>query len=88
MINRISATDLARTLGDVLVLVRYRGESFVIDHDGAPVARIGPVPGATPGRLAEALGAWRGTGEPDPGFADDLERVAVLDRPPELPLGS
>jgi len=38
----ISATDLARRLGDVLGKVRYRGDSFIVERKGTPVAEFGP----------------------------------------------
>jgi prevent-host-death family protein len=79
---RISATDLARRLGDVIGRVRYRGESFVIERNGEPVARLVPVPGKNLSSLNEALHAWRATGPADPSLADDLERVGATDRPP------
>ncbi len=40
---RISATELARRLGDILGRIRYRSESFIVERNGRPVARIGPV---------------------------------------------
>ena len=39
----ISATELARALGDVLARVRYRQESFVVERNGKPIARLSPV---------------------------------------------
>jgi prevent-host-death family protein len=82
---RISATELARKLGDVLGKVRYRGEVFVIERNGEPVARLGPVPsGATPS-LLDGLRTWRAAGAPDPEFADDLERIGAADRPARNP---
>ncbi|MFQ5899769.1 MAG: type II toxin-antitoxin system Phd/YefM family antitoxin [Candidatus Methylomirabilia bacterium] len=81
MEHRISATELARKLGDILARVRYRGDSFVVERNGDPVARLVPLPEkSTP--LLEALGAWRAAGAPDPAFADDLERIGAADRPP------
>jgi antitoxin (DNA-binding transcriptional repressor) of toxin-antitoxin stability system len=50
MENLISATELARQLGDVLGRVRYRGESFVIQRNGIVVARLLPAPPGAPGR--------------------------------------
>lgn len=44
---RISATHLARRLGDVLRRIRSRGDSFTVERHGTPVARIGPVEGAS-----------------------------------------
>lgn len=85
---RISATELARRLGDILGRVRYRGESFLVERNGDPVARLAPVPGRATPTLREALASWRRAGKPDAGFAADLERVGKADRPPESPWGS
>jgi antitoxin (DNA-binding transcriptional repressor) of toxin-antitoxin stability system len=85
MEHRISATELARKLGDVLGRVRYRGDSFVVERNGDAVARIAPLPEGSPTSLREALAAWRAAGEAEPAFADDLERVCAADRPPEDP---
>lgn len=68
--------------------VRYRGETFVIERNGAPVARLGPMPGKVTASLGEALRAWRAAGDVDPSLADDLERVRNADRPPADPWGS
>jgi prevent-host-death family protein len=88
MEGRISATELARRLGDILGRVRYRGDSFLVERNGDPVARLVPVPGKTTTTLREALAAWRGGGRPDPDFAADLERVGNADRPPDNPWAS
>jgi antitoxin (DNA-binding transcriptional repressor) of toxin-antitoxin stability system len=80
METRIPATELARGLGDILGRVRYRGESFLIERSGDPVARLVPVPGKATATLREALGSWRAAGKPDPGFAKDLERIGKADR--------
>jgi antitoxin (DNA-binding transcriptional repressor) of toxin-antitoxin stability system len=52
--KKISATMLARQLGDVLGRIRYRGESFEVERNGVIVARIEPARSADPG-FAEAL---------------------------------
>jgi prevent-host-death family protein len=88
MEHRVSATELARRLGDVLARVRYRHDSFVVDKNGEPVARIAPIPEATVTTLHEALSAWRAAGPADPTFADDLEHIATADEPPAPPWGS
>ena len=88
MTPRISATELARKLGDVLGRVRYRGESFIVERNGAPVARLEPMAWGAAVTVGEALVAWRGAGEPDEEFANILERVRAADRPPENPWGS
>ena len=90
MSNRLSTTELVDRLPDILARVRDRGEHFVIERDGEPVATLAP-PAASRGitlrELAERLADldW-----PDDGFADDLEAIqAEMNRqrvePPEWP---
>lgn len=88
MEHRISASDLARHLGDVLGRVRYRGESFLVERHNVTIARITPVTGTARLSLRDAVAAWMAAGEPDPGFADDLELVGRLDRPADNPWDS
>jgi antitoxin (DNA-binding transcriptional repressor) of toxin-antitoxin stability system len=86
---RISATALARRLGDVLGRIRYRGDAFVIEKNGVAVARLAPLgPPASPPPLRDALAAWRAAGPPDAAFADDLDAVGERDRPPLDPWAS
>ena len=84
MENHVAATELARKLGDILNRVRYRGEAFVVERNGKAVARIVPMPGAGASARA-AFEAWRGAGQPDPAFGDDLARIGAADRIPEDP---
>lgn len=88
MESSISATELARRLGDVLGRIRYRGDSFVVERNGKPIARLTPLSGGTAGSALDGLRAWREAAAPDPELADDLERVNRADRPPENPWGS
>jgi antitoxin (DNA-binding transcriptional repressor) of toxin-antitoxin stability system len=88
MEHRLSATVLARNVGEVLARIRYRGDSFLIERNGEPVARIGPVETAPHGTVREGLMAWRNAGGSDSAFADALERVDDADRPPEDRWGS
>jgi antitoxin (DNA-binding transcriptional repressor) of toxin-antitoxin stability system len=81
MEHRISATDLVRRLGDVLARVRYLGDTFTIERNGDPVARLAPLPGASPTTVREAFAAWAEAGEPESAFADALERVIAADQP-------
>ena len=85
MERRISATELARRLGDVLGRVRYRGDTFLVESNGAPVARLVPARDGPPGTVREAFAAWQAAGEPDPSFADDLEWIGRADRVPDNP---
>jgi prevent-host-death family protein len=88
MEHRITATDLARRLGDVLGRVRYRGDTFVVERNGEPVACVAPVPGATAATALEAFRAWAEAAPADASFADDLERVGAADEPPLSPWAS
>lgn len=88
MERRISATELARNLGDILGRIRYRGESFTVERNGRPVARLTPIREAHPVTLGEALAAWKAAIGTDPELADDLERVRSADRPPGNPWAS
>ena len=84
----ITATDLARSLSDILNRVRYKGETFVIHRNGEPIATLapsGPNPGVTLRELADALGKLTLPGE---GFADDLEAIQASQpklEPPQWP---
>lgn len=88
MEHRLSATELARNVGDVLSKIRYRGDSFLVERNGEPIARIVPLEGQPHSTVREGLREWRAMGEPEPDFAADLERVAEEDRLPESPWGS
>ncbi|HEU0247445.1 MAG TPA: hypothetical protein VFR38_10210 [Gaiellaceae bacterium] len=57
MEHRISATELARSLGDVFARVRYRGDSFLVECNGDPAARLLPVAEGSPTTLREAFAA-------------------------------
>lgn len=85
---RITATELARRVGDVLGRVRYRGDTFVVDRNGEAVARITPVAGAGDGTAGDLARAWRSAGHPEAAFADDLERIGSDDDPAESPWAS
>jgi antitoxin (DNA-binding transcriptional repressor) of toxin-antitoxin stability system len=85
MESTISSTELARRLGDILGRIRYRGESFVVERNGEPVARLTPLATRTAATALEGLRAWREAAGDDPGLADDLERVNRADRPAANP---
>ena len=77
MSTRISATELSRSLSDVLNRVRYRGETFVVERNGEAVATLEPAgvgPHATWRDLAERLRDLS-LGDDAPSFADDLEAL-------------
>ena len=84
----ISATELARQLGDILGRIRYRRESFVIERNGTPVARLIPVGPKRAAKAIEGLRRWREAGAVDREFASDLERIGAADREPANPWAS
>ena len=84
----ISATTLARQLGDVLGRIRYRGESFIIEQNGVAVTRLIPARGNRAGTIVDALRRWRDAAEPEPEFASSLERIGAADPEPGDPRAS
>ncbi len=88
MEHRISATELARSLGDVLGRIRYKGESFTVVKNGHPVARITPIRPAHSATVREAFQAWKVAIGRDPKLADDLESIGAADQPSGNPWGS
>ena len=78
MQTRISATELARRLSDVLSRAVYRGESFVIERNGEPVAALGPAAAPVGPTLRELIERLRALPRPDAGFADDLEAAHAM----------
>lgn len=78
MKGTISVTEAVRNFADFINRVAYRGEHFVLERGGRPVARLVPVPQA--GRLGDlphllanlpTLG-----GEEADAFARDMEEAA------------
>ena len=70
-------------MGEILGRLRFSGESFVIERNGNPVARLVPYEEEGEKTLRDVLLAWREAGPPDPALADILEDVDRAD----LPLG-
>ena len=83
--TKITATELAKNLSDILNRIRYRGERFVVERNGEAVAALLP---ASPPRgitVAELFDRLRTIGWPDEGFADDLEAIQAEQPKAELP---
>ncbi len=75
METKISATDLARSLSDVLSRVRYRRETFLIERNGEAVATITPAQPTSGITLRDVVARLGPLAMPGDGFADDLEAV-------------
>jgi hypothetical protein len=84
----ISATAMARQLGDVLGRIRYRRESFIIERNGTVIATLEPAAPEVRGSVRAALDAWRSAAERDTDFADSLERIGATDMTPGNPWDS
>ena len=41
--RRVSSTEASRNFSEILNLVRYRGESFLVERGGEPICEIRPV---------------------------------------------
>jgi len=54
MKSTISVTEAVRNFADFLNRIAYRGEHFILERGGRPVARLVPVPQA--GRLGDLPG--------------------------------
>ena len=84
----VSSTELARNLGGVLARVRDGGQTFLVRKNGKVIARLEPAFPPESATLREAFAAWVSAAAPDPGFADDLERVNLADTPGANPWAS
>jgi prevent-host-death family protein len=83
MSTRVSATEAARKLSDLLNRVRYRGETFTIVRAGEEVCDM--VPTARRGMKLRGLReALVSIPEPDDEFLADLTRLRV-EQPPAEP---
>lgn len=72
--KNLTATELARTLSDVLDAVEHRGERFVISRNGRTLAELSPKKTATVGDLLQLLDEY----PPDPDWARELAEVRQL----------
>ena len=80
----ITATELARNLSDVLNRARYKGETFNVERNGEPVAKIEPPP--QPGITLQELAALLAELPPlDDKFANDLDKARSILRDSALP---
>lgn len=85
METRISATTLARNLSDVLNRVLYRGERFVVERSGEPIASLAPMTGPPGITVLELIARIGDLEMPGDGFADDLEAIQATQRKAEFP---
>jgi prevent-host-death family protein len=86
METRITATELAKSLSDVLNRVRYKGERFLIERNGEPVATLAPAAPLSGGiTMRELVALLKDLGSPDEDFADDLEAIQASQPKASIP---
>lgn len=83
--THISTTELARSIGDILGRLRYRGESFIVEKNGTPIAILAPYGAGRGAGLKATLQGWVDAGEPDEELATLLEEIGSGDTPLEDP---
>ncbi|HVB96923.1 MAG TPA: hypothetical protein VNG11_04270 [Chloroflexota bacterium] len=83
MTTTITATELAKNLSDVLNRIHYRGERFLIQRGGEPVASLGPVTGAPGVIIRDVIAQIGDLVLPGDDFARDLEVVQSAQLPAE-----
>lgn len=81
----ITATQLARSLSDVLSRVHYQGERFVVKRNGETVATLEPPEPRTEATLRDLVAFVMSQPTPDDTFADDLEAIHAAQPPAEFP---
>lgn len=85
METTITATELAKSLSEVLNRIRYRGERFVIQRNGEQVAALTPIGRTSTVTLREFAELLEMAPMPDDAFADDVEAIQSSQRPPSIP---
>jgi prevent-host-death family protein len=90
MSERITATRVVREFSELLNEVRYKSQSYIVERNGKPIARLVPVSDLKEARklkeLKNLLFSLRSWGDDLEAFAEDLEKIAG--QQPSLPAGS
>ncbi|WP_437279176.1 hypothetical protein WME90_01050 [Sorangium sp. So ce375] len=75
MESHISAAEAAQTFPDVIERVRSHGDVFVVEREGEPICRIGPV---VPARrtVRDLVRLLQTAPRPDDAYLDAVEEVA------------
>ena len=74
MATRITATELARNLSDVLNRVRYKGETFEVTRGGETLAELKPTVGKR-ATVRDLIDLLENGPKPDPDFWKDVEEA-------------
>jgi antitoxin (DNA-binding transcriptional repressor) of toxin-antitoxin stability system len=77
MATKITVTEFARNLSDILNRVRYKGETFEIERNGVTLAEIRPAE-RKQATLTDLIDLLENGPKPDPGFWNDVEEAHRL----------
>jgi prevent-host-death family protein len=83
--RRVTATEAARNLSDLLNRVRYRGEHFTVVRGGEEVADLVPARRSSGITLRDLRRALASLPAPDDDFLADVERIRAEQPPAESP---
>lgn len=79
-VRRLSATELARKLSDVLNRVHYQRETVIVERGGKPVCQLTPVPRSLEFRLSDLVALFHSLPSADDEWAAAVaEGVAEQD---------
>ena len=79
-LRRLSATELARSLSDVLNRVRYQRETVIVERGGKAVCQIAPVPSSLDFDLSDLVALLDSLPSPGEEWAEAVaESVAEQD---------
>jgi antitoxin (DNA-binding transcriptional repressor) of toxin-antitoxin stability system len=73
--RRVSSTEASRNFSEILNLVRYRGESFLVERGGEPICEIRPV-APPPFAGADVVALLRSLPPVDDGYLAEVEAIA------------
>ena len=81
MSERVSATEAARRLPDLLDRVRADGTTFVIVRDDEEIGQLAPAHPRHSPTLRDVVALLERLGSPDPAFAGDLAEIRAAQPP-------
>jgi antitoxin (DNA-binding transcriptional repressor) of toxin-antitoxin stability system len=68
-LRRLSATELAKKLSDVLNRVHYQRETVIVERGGKPVCQLAPVPRSLEFHLSDLVALLDSLSSPGEGWA-------------------
>lgn len=83
--TKVTATELARNLSDILNRVEYRGERVVVERNGKAIARLEPSESANQPTVRDFLETIERLPHLGPDFADALEEIIANQSKSEPP---